>query len=78
MMCFVFEQSHGSSFLSQPAPHTLQGVAENAEALAALAGGHDGSSELFLYFNKLCIQVCPVHTAFLIAGRDHQDFVVLY
>ena len=31
-------------------------MAENAEVLASLAGGHDASSELFLYFTKLHIQ----------------------
>ncbi len=34
----------------------MQTAAENAEVLAALAGGHDASSELFLYFTKLHIQ----------------------
>jgi hypothetical protein len=34
-------------------------VAENAEVLASLAGGHDASSELFLYFTKLHIQARP-------------------
>lgn len=34
----------------------LQGsVGDTAEALSALAGSHDGASELFLYLNKLGI-----------------------
>lgn len=31
----------------------LQGSTDTAEALSALAGSHDGASELFLYLNKL-------------------------
>ena len=40
-----------------------QTAAENAEVLAALAGGHDASSELFLYFTKLHIQARTRNTS---------------
>lgn len=52
----------------------MQTAAENAEVLAALAGGHDASSELFLYFTKLHIQArgaCTYSAQMQSASRQH-------
>ncbi len=56
------------------AEYLLQTAAENAEVLAALAGGHDASSELFLYFTKLHIQArgaCTYSAQMQSASRQH-------
>lgn len=60
-MCFTSRRGRALDPMTEQSRHrhpspVLQTAAENAEVLAALAGGHDASSELFLYFTKLHIQ----------------------